>query len=68
MLMHNIWHYNFVIIKDFIIYLKIKTTIVAKQELKKDIILFSQNLIIMLIALDLNNDILLFDLNKNDCY
>ncbi len=49
-------------------YLKIKATIVARQELKKDIILFSQNLMIILIALNLNNDILLFNLNENDCY
>jgi len=41
MLIYNIRYYNLAIIKDFIIYLKIKATIVAKQKSKKDITLFS---------------------------
>ncbi len=49
-------------------YLKTKAIIVAKQESKKDITLFSRNLIIILIAFNLNNDTLLFDLNKNNYY
>ncbi len=49
-------------------YLKIKATIVTKQESKKDIILFSRNLIIILIVLNLNNNILLFNFDKNNCY
>jgi len=66
--MHNIRYYNFVVIKDFIMYLKIKATIVVKQESKKEIILFSRNSITISIALNLNNNTLLFNLNKNDCY
>ncbi len=66
--MRNIRHYNFVVIKDFIIYLKIKAIVVAKQESKKNITLFSRNLIIILIAFDLNNNILLFNIDKNNCY
>ncbi len=66
--MHNIRHYNFVVIKDFIIYLKIKAIVVAKQESKKNITLFSRNLIIILIAFDLNNNTLLFNIDKNNCY
>ncbi len=67
-LIYNIRYYNFVVIKDFIIYLKIKATIVARQESKKEITLFSRNSIIILIVFNLNNNILLFNLSKNSYY
>jgi len=49
-------------------YLKIKATIVARQKSKKEITLFSRNLIIILIALNSNNNALLFDFDKNNYY
>jgi len=67
-LIYNIRYYNLIAIKDFIIYLKIKTTIVAKQKSKKEITLSSRNLIIILIVFNLNNNILLFDFDKNNYY
>ncbi len=39
--MHNIRYYNFVVKKNFIMYLKTKVIVVAKQELKKEITLFN---------------------------
>ena len=66
--MHNIRYYNLVVIKDIIIYLKIKATIVVRQKSKKEIILFNRNSIIISIAINSNNKILLINLSESIRY
>ena len=65
-LMHNIRHHNWISMKDFIMYTKIKTTSITSQKFKKKITICSRDLMNMSMTLNINDRTRLFVIKKNN--